>query len=118
MALRAKRLNDEGVAKLPAKRKRYVLPDPELRGHYIRIATTGTKQFWTVTRDPNGKQVWRMIGDASKIKIDDARAAASKVLRTIRQASPNSFEAIAAKWRKLHCEARKLRSLSEIDRHL
>ena len=118
MSRRAKRLDDEGVAKLPVKGARYALPDPELRGHYVRVATTGATTFWAVARDPGGKQHWRMIGTAPQMKIDDARTQAAKVIRSIRQASPNSFDAVAAKWRKLHCEARKLRSLSEIDRFL
>ena len=59
-----------------------------------------------------------MIGTAPKMKIDDARTQAAKAIRSIRQASPNSFDTVAAKWRKLHCEANKLRSISEIDRFL
>ena len=43
---------------------------------------------------------------------------AAKAIRSIRGASPNSFDTVAAKWRKLHCEASKLRSISEIDRFL
>ena len=114
--LRTKRLDDDGVARLKAKKKRYTVPDPELRGHYIRITPTGMKSFW-VARDPLGKQHWRSVG-APPMKIDDARTQATKLIRSIRGSSPTSFDSVASKWRKLHCESRKLRSLSEIDRHL
>jgi integrase len=97
--LRTKRLDDAGVAKLKAKRTRYVVPDPELRGHYIRITPTGLKSFWVVARDPTGKQHWRPI-DAPT--IERARAQAAKVIRSIRGAAPNSFTAVAAQWRKMH----------------
>jgi hypothetical protein len=30
------------------------------------------------------------------------------------KSEPDSFERVAAKWRELHCEARKLQSISEI----
>ena len=76
MAMRAKRLDDEGVAKLQAKKgNRYQMPDPELRGHYVRVSTVGHKTFWICARDPVGRQHWRMIGTAPQMKIDDARTA-------------------------------------------
>src|SRR5262245_19445864 len=116
--MRAKRLNDDGVAKLRVKAKRYAEPDPELRGHYIRVEPSDSKTFWVVTRDPAGKQHWRQVGSFPNLGIEDARTQAAKVIKSIRGSTPNSFTTIAATWRKLHCEARKLRSLPEIDRHL
>ena len=65
--LRTKRLDDHGVAKLKVKGKRYAVPDPELRGHYIRVSATGLKSFWVVARDPSGRQHWRPI-DAPTIE--------------------------------------------------
>jgi integrase len=97
--LRTKRLDDAGVSKLKAKGKRYAVPDPELRGHYIRVSATGLKSFWVIARGPTGKQHWRPI-DAPT--IEKARTQAAKVIRSIRGAAPNSFTAIAAQWRKLH----------------
>jgi hypothetical protein len=60
--LRSKRLDDEAVAKFKAPAKRITLPDPELRGHYIRVTPSGSKSFWAVARDPSGKQHWQLIG--------------------------------------------------------
>ena len=42
---RRKTLTDNMVAKLKPGPKRMTLPDPELRGHYVRITPTGAKSF-------------------------------------------------------------------------
>ena len=76
--LRTKRLDDNGVAKLKAKGKRYAVPDPELRGHYVRITPTGVKSFWVVARDPVGKQHWRPIGTPGQMTIEQARTEAAR----------------------------------------
>jgi hypothetical protein len=105
--LRAKRLDNDGVASLKAKPKRQTIPDPELRGHYIRITPSGSKSFWVVARDNHGKQVWRMIG-SPPMSIDDARASAQKTIRAIRSttvieaANDTSFESVASAWFQRH----------------
>jgi integrase len=51
--------------------------------------------------------------------LAEARSRAKKLLASIRASgAANSFEVVSAKWRQLHVEARKLRSMDEIDRHL
>jgi hypothetical protein len=50
-----KSLSDRGVAALKPRSKRYAFPDPELRGHYVRVQPSGAKSFVTVARDPYGK---------------------------------------------------------------
>jgi hypothetical protein len=99
--LRSKRLDDEAVAKFKAPAKRITLPDPELRGHYIRVTPSGSKSFWAVARDPSGKQHWQLIGQADSMNIEDARDKARKVMRAIRAAirgeviADSSFEGVA-----------------------
>jgi integrase len=120
--MRAKRLSDEGVAKLAIKSKRYAVPDPELRGHYVRVAPTGVKSFWVVTRDKSGKQKWVRLGDTGDLGIEGARDRAMTQLRLIRNSTETtivvntSFEAVAAKWLELHVERSKLRSEQTIRR--
>ena len=80
MTRRTKRLDDAGVAKLKNKSKRYMVPDPELRCHYIKVTPTGVKSFWAVARDPTGKQTWRPIGAPGQMTIDQARDEARKVV--------------------------------------
>ena len=56
-------LSDRGVAALKPRAARYAEPDPELRGHYVRVQPSGAKSFVAVARDPqSGKQVWATIG--------------------------------------------------------
>ena len=49
---RRRTLTDNGVAVLRPKAARYAVPDPELRGHYVRVQPTGAKAFVTVARNP------------------------------------------------------------------
>jgi hypothetical protein len=46
--MRRRYLNDEGVARLRPRPKRYTHADPELIGHYVRVLPTGVKSFLTV----------------------------------------------------------------------
>ena len=117
---RRKTLTDDGVAKLPVKGKRYTHPDPEMPSHYIRVTPNGVRTFVVVVRDKQGKQTWHTIGTSPAYGIDAARKRAAKIIRAIREgkSEPDSFDAVAALWRELHCVKRGLRSLSEIERHL
>jgi len=114
--LRSKRLDDDGVAKLKTPAKRVTIPDPECRGHYLRITPNGHKSFWAVARDPNGKQIWKLIGEADAIKIEDARDKARKIIRSIRAAvggeiaKDSSFEGVALDWFERHVVKNGLRS--------
>jgi hypothetical protein len=46
-----KTLSDKGVAALKPRAGRYAFPDPELRGHYVRVQPSGAKSFVAVTLD-------------------------------------------------------------------
>jgi integrase len=114
---RRHRLDDDGVAKLELRDKRYTHPDPELPGHYVRVQPNGFKSFVVVARDPRGKQHWRVVG-SPPMKIDDARDKGRKIIRSIREAPPDSFEGVAAEYLKRHVHKKHLRSASEIERFL
>ena len=124
-----KTLSDKGVAALKPRAARYAYPDPELRGHYVRVQPNGKKSFVAVTVDrESGKQVWHTIGAADVISIDDARKRARKALERVRDGLPpvetkgETFAAVAANWRARHVDAKGLRSSKEIvrmlDRHI
>jgi integrase len=117
---RRKILTDEGVAKLPVKRKRYAFPDPELPMHYIRVQPSGAKSFVAVTRDRDNRQRWITIGSPPVYNIEEARKRAVEILRAVREgkAAPDAFEAVAANYIRLHCEAKGLRSIVEYKRLL
>ncbi len=52
-----KTLTDRMVAKLKPGPKRRTLPDPLMRGHYVRVTPKGAKSYVAVARDPGGKQI-------------------------------------------------------------
>jgi len=122
--LRSKRLDDDGVAKLKTPAKRVTIPDPECRGHYLRITPNGHKSYWAVARDPSGKQHWQLIGPADSMKIDDARDKARKVIRAIRAAvggditKDSSFEGVAMDWFERHVVKNNLRTQRNMKNYL
>src|SRR5215831_7823799 len=123
-----RKMSDKGVAKLKQRRKRYAKPDPELRGHWIRIQPSGSKSFWTVARDPKQKQVWTYVGPCDAMTIEEARAKARGMLNRVRAGLPaieakgETFDTVIAEWRKRYVESKKLRTgdkmLSLINRHI
>jgi integrase len=124
--IRRKTLSDNGVAALKAKAARYTFPDPELRGHYVRVAPSGAKTFAAVARDPNGKQVWATIGATDHMEIEAARDAAREAIRRIKAGLPvteekekaESFDEVADAYLKRHVAAKGLLSEKEIRRCL
>ena len=120
-------LTDLQVAKLKPEEKRITLPDPELRGHYVRIQPSGAKSYCAVTRDPNGKQVWATIGSTDIYKIVEARDKAREAIKRIKAGlepfepapvKPDSFKAVAENYLERHVRAKGFRSQAEIERQL
>jgi integrase len=123
-----RKMTDNGVAALKQRAKPYTKPDPELRGHWIRIQPSGTKSFWAVTRNPAGKQVWTFVGPADAMSIAAAREQARDILTRVRAGLPaiepkgETFGAVIDNWLKRHVEGTGLRSRDKIldllDRHV
>jgi prepilin-type processing-associated H-X9-DG protein len=123
-----KTLSDKGVAALKPRAARYALPDPELRGHYVRIQPSGAKSFVSVASSPAGKQIWTTIGAADVMSIDEARIQARDAIGRVRaglpavEAKADTFGAVTANWLRRHVEPKGLRSSKEIvrllDRHI
>lgn len=126
--MRRKTLSDIGVEALKPRAKRYAFPDPELRGHYIRVMPSGVKSYVTVSRDPvAGKQIWHTIGSVDAMEVEEARSRARSTLQRIRDGLPahepvkprvDAFKDVADAWIKRHVKGRKLRSQAEIERCL
>jgi integrase len=114
-------MTDKGVAALKPRASRYAKSDPELRGHWVRIQPSGTKSFWAVTRDPNGKQVWTFVGPADAMSIEAAREQARTILQRVRAGLPaveakgETLGAVIDNWLKRHVEKNGLRSRAKID---
>lgn len=123
---RRKTLSDNGVVALKPKATRYTFPDPELRGHYVRVMPSGSKTFAAVARDPAGKQVWATIGATDHMEIEAARDAAREAIKRIRQGLPatevkpkiETFADVADSYLKRHVAAKGLLSEKEIRRCL
>jgi len=121
-----KSLSDAGVAALKPRAARYAFPDPELRGHLIRIQPSGAKSYVAVTRDPAGKQVWVTIGPVDLIGIDEAREKAREAIKRTQAGKPavetpakaDTFGDVVADWRARHLERNGLRAAREINRLL
>jgi hypothetical protein len=117
-----KTLNNAGVAALKPKSKRYAHPDPEQRGHYIRIQPSGAKTYVVVARDLAGKQIWTTIGETGLITIDEAREKARETIKAVRTGGdpkgPQSFKSVSDDWFKRHVVKKGLRSQAELRRIL
>ena len=124
---RRKTLTNNMVLKLKPGAKRLTLPDPELRGHYIRVTPTGAKSYVAVARAPGGKQVWATLGGADVLTIDESREKARAAIKRIKAGQsafepppvpPDSFKAVAENYLERHVKAKELRSEPEIKRLL
>ena len=57
-----KTLTDKGIASLKPREKRYSIPDPDLKGHYLRVMPTGRKSYCVVTTNPQTREaIWHTI---------------------------------------------------------
>lgn len=122
-----KTLSDKGVQALKPRPKRYAFPDPELRGHYVRVQPGGAKSYAAVTMSPHGKQIWTTLGDVNLLSIDEAREKARDAIKRVKAGlpalvpvatKPESFEAVAEHWLERHVRAKGLRTQYEIVRAL
>ncbi len=125
---RRKTLTDNMVLKLKPGAKRLTKPDPELRGHYVRVTPTGAKSYVAVAREPyEKKQVWATIGSTDVYTIDEARDEAREAIKRIKAGlsafepppvPPDSFKAVAENYIERHVKTKGLRSQAELERIL
>jgi integrase len=122
-----KTLTDKGVAALKPRAARFAYPDPELRGHYVRVTPNGAKSFVAVTLDPHGKQVWATIGPTDRYAIEAARELAREAFKRVHAGlpafeappeKPATFKDVAEQWMMRHVRGNGLRSIRQITRHL
>jgi integrase len=125
--MRKTAFTDKHVAALETRAKRYAFPDPEQRGHYIRVQPNGQKAFAAVARDPDGKQHWTTLGNADILKIEDAREQAKAAIKRVRAGLPafeapppvpDSFKAVAEMWIRRYVQTKALLSEAEVRQRL
>jgi integrase len=82
---RRKVLTDAMVRELKRKPKPYVVADPELGGHYVRVQPDGPPhRFYVIVRDRVGKQRWVKIGSTAEMTIEQAREIARAVMQRLK----------------------------------
>jgi integrase len=122
-----KSLSDLGVAALKPRAKHFAYPDPELRGHYVRVQPSGSKSFVAVARDPAGKQIWATIGPTDRYAIEAARELAREAIKRVHAGlpafeappeKPETFKDVAEQWMTRHVRGNGLISIRQITRHL
>ena len=113
----------------PDPSKRVHLFDPDTRGLCLRITPKGKKTFTIVARDPSGKQVWREVGDAGQMTLEEVREKAREGVERLKRgedpfpvlelpAPPESFETVMKTFLQRHVKKRGLRTAGEIERAL
>jgi integrase len=123
---RRKRLTDTMVKELRRKPRAYVVGDPELPAHNIRVLPNGPPHTFTViTRDPWGKQRWVAIGSSAEMTIEQARESARAVIKRVREGlepfqpppvKPDSVRDAVDNFFKRHVEAKRLLTADEMRR--
>ncbi len=94
-------LSDARVKALRPRPSADDIRDAKLRGFGVRVLSSGAKRFFIHTQH-RGQRVWKMVGDASAITVDEARGRAASLFAAIRcdgdaPASPDAtrFETVA-----------------------
>ena len=90
------------IERLRPRKSSYDVRDAKLRGFGVRVMPTGRKRFF-VQCQHRGERIWKIVGDAGTMNIDEARASAVEALAAIRRGEeaphrPDEtlFEAVAA----------------------
>ena len=91
-----KTLTDARIGALAPRKASYDIRDGKLRGFGVRVTPSGRKRFF-VHCQHRGHRVWKIVGDAAKIDIGEARSRAGTMLAAIRRgetAPPRPEEAL------------------------
>ncbi|MDE0408349.1 MAG: tyrosine-type recombinase/integrase [Alphaproteobacteria bacterium] len=95
------RLSESRIEALKVRKTPYDIRDGELRGFGLRVLPSGAKRFF-VHSQHEGKRLWKTIGDAGGMELEEARRRAREALAAIRRdeapAVPEErlFEAVAS----------------------
>jgi len=119
--MKRRHFTDEQIRRLPRKTNRYILADPELIGHYLRVPARKSKApitFVAVTRH-EGKQVWTTLGTTDTLRLAQAREQARKAIGRVQSLT---VAAAAEDWLKRRVRAGGFRTVRErgriVERHI
>ena len=94
------RLNEGRIEALKPRKSPYDVRDTELKGFGIRVLPTGGKRFF-IHSQHEGRRLWKTVGNADGIGLDEARRQAAELLAAIRRdetpalSEDKLFEAVA-----------------------
>src|SRR6476660_120285 len=115
-------LSDRAVAALKITGKTYTVSDPQTPGLCVRVRNR-TKHWQVVARTPDGKQVWRSLGDAIEMPIEEARARARGLVTEIKTGrkpavlkAPENLGEIAEEFYRREIVKKGRRSAAEVRR--
>ena len=78
------RLNESRIEALEPRKSPYDVRDAELKGFGVRVLPTGGKRFF-IHSQHEGRRLWKTVGDASAMNLDEARRRATDLLAAIRR---------------------------------
>ena len=94
-------LTDARIGALRPRKIAYDIRDGKLRGFGVRVLPSGRKRFF-VHSQHRGDRVWKILGDAAAMSVDEARSSAVRTLAAIRRGedpprdpAETLFEAVA-----------------------
>ena len=94
-------LTDARVRALRPRKTDYDIRDGKLSGFGVRVLPSGRKRFF-VHSQHRGERVWKIVGDAATVSVDEARSSAVRAIAAIqrgedppRDPAETLFEAVA-----------------------
>ena len=81
------RLSESRIRALKPRKTPYDIRDAELKGFGVRILSSGSKRFF-VHSQHEGRRLWKTIGDAAGMDLEEARRQATELLAAVRCDEP------------------------------
>ena len=78
------RLSESRIEALKPRKALYDIRDSELKGFGVRVLPSGARRYF-IHSQHEGRRVWKTIGDAGCVGLDEARRRAADLLAAIRR---------------------------------
>ena len=85
-------LSQRRVTALKTRKSAYDIRDPELKGFGVRILPSGAKRYFIHTQH-DGRRIWKIVGQADDVDMDEARDRAKVMLAAIRNENADAAAA-------------------------
>ncbi|MCY3753346.1 MAG: site-specific integrase [Alphaproteobacteria bacterium] len=81
------RLSESRIKSLKVRKTLYDVRDAELKGFGVRVLPSGSRRFF-IHSQHEGRRLWKTIGDAGSMELEEARRRAREALAAIRRDEP------------------------------